>query len=422
MSTRDRGGADKMECFEAIRGLASLAVLLGHLLLAFWPDLVAGPGEIPASYPRLVRQLARSPLKIAFDSQFAVTVFFLLSGFVLSLSYFRTRSVEVLTAAAVRRYLRLMLPAAASVLLGYLLLKLGWMVNQAASRSMNEGLGTPTPWLALFYDFRPHFGHALRECVWDTFFTGRSTYNANLWTLSQELAGSFVVYHFLALFGNVRNRLLLYVVLAGVFVYSNRLFMLDFLLGMLLCDAYVAGQARRYRLPVLLAAPVALGGMYLVTLKPFGAYNWGWMMLDKNLCYEALGGTLLLGGVAFSPRLQRLFDSRVLTFLGKISFGLYLIHLLLICSLASGLYLLLNGKLGLSHHPAALLAAGACVPASLSGAWLMYRFVDRPAVAVGKILYRGVFQKKTRVCSAAPILAPLPIADDRSPAEIRKSA
>jgi peptidoglycan/LPS O-acetylase OafA/YrhL len=421
MSTRTRDGADKMECFEAIRGLASLAVLIGHLLLAFWPELYIGARNIPAGYPRLVRQFALSPLKIVYDSQFAVTVFFLLSGFVLSLSYFRTRSVEVLTSAAVRRYFRLMIPAAVSILLGYLLLRLGWMYNQAACRYMIEHVGGGYGWLALFYNFRPHFGHALKECVWDTFFAN-STYNANLWTMSQEFLGSFVVYHFLALFGNVRNRYLLYAVLAGAFVYSTRLFQLDFLLGMMLCDAYVAGQARRFRLPPLLAAPVALGGMYLVTFKPFGAYNWGWLMLDKNLCYETLGGVLLLGGVAFSPGLQRLFDNRVLTFLGKISFGLYLIHLCLICSLASGVYLLLNRGLGLAHHPAALLAAGSCVLASLGGAWLMYRYVDRPAVAVGKYLYQGLFEKKAVAPHAQPALAPVPVTDERSAGVIRKSA
>jgi peptidoglycan/LPS O-acetylase OafA/YrhL len=413
MSTPNRAGADKLECFEAIRGLASLAVLIGHLMLAFWPELYIGARDVPAEYPRLVRQFALSPLKIVFDSQFAVTVFFLLSGFVLSLSYFRTRSAEVLTSAAVRRYFRLMFPAAVSILLGYLLLRLGWMYNQAASRFLNEHVGGRFGWLAIFYNFRPHLGHALKECVWDTFFAN-STYNANLWTMSQEFLGSFVVYQFLALFGNVRNRYLLYAVLGGAFVYSNRMFQLDFLLGMMLCDAYVAGQARGFRLPMLLAAPIALGGMYLVTLKPFGAYNWGWLMLDKNLCYEAVGGMLLLGSVAFSPGLQRLYDNRVLTFLGKISFGLYLIHLPLICSLASGLYLLLGREFGMAHHPAALIAFGSCILASTAGAWLMYLYVDRTAVVVGKYLYRGLFERRA--------VGPLPVADDRDLVVNRKAA
>jgi peptidoglycan/LPS O-acetylase OafA/YrhL len=423
MATRNPAATEKMECFEAIRGVASLGVLLGHLIIAFWPHLYIGAREIPPTFPRFVRWFALSPFKILYDSQFAVTIFFLLSGFVLSLSFFKSRSTEALTSAAVRRYFRLMLPAAASILLAYLLLKLGWMFNRRACEYMTQSLGVPHTWLGLFYNFRPHFTSALKECVWDTFFAG-STYNANLWTMSIELAGSFVVYHFLALFGTARNRYLLYAVLAGVFIYSNRLFLLDFLLGMVLCDAYVATQSWRFRLPVLLAVPVALAGLYVVTLKPFGQFDWGWLKLEKNVCYETFGGVLLLGAVAFSPRFQRLFDNRVLTFLGKISFGLYLIHLCLICSLASGLYVLLCRKLGFAHHPAALVAAGSCIVASLTGAWLMYLTVDRPAIALGKLIYRGLFQKKARPEGDAegPAVTKLPAAEERGPTVLRKSA
>jgi len=418
------GGSEKMECFEAIRGVASLGVMLGHLIIAFWPNLYIGAREIPATYPPFVRWLALSPLKVFYDAQFAVTVFFLLSGFVLSLSFFRSRSAEVLTSAAVRRYFRLMMPASASILIGYLLLKLGWMYNQRACQYMTESLGVPHTWLGIFYNFRPQFGHALKECVWDTFFA-RSTYNANLWTMSIELAGSFVVYHFLALFGTARNRWLLYAVLSGVFVYANHLFLFDFLLGMMLCDAYAASRTWRHRLPVLLAVPIALAGLYIVSQKPFGAFNWRFLQLEKNPCYEALGGLLLIGSVAFSPRLQRIFDNRVLSFLGKISFGLYLIHLCLICSLASGLYLLLGRKLGLAHHPAALIATAACIAASLTGAWLMYLGVDRPAITTGKWIYRRLFQNKVATAADAlgePIITPLPVVDDRVPSLIRKSA
>jgi peptidoglycan/LPS O-acetylase OafA/YrhL len=418
-----KAGSDKMECFEAIRGVASLGVLFGHLIIAFWPHLYIGAREIPPTFPRVVRWFALSPFKVLYDSQFAVTLFFLLSGFVLSLSFFKSRSTEALTSAAVRRYFRLMIPASASILLAYLILKLGWMYNVRACQFMSERLGVPHTWLGYFYTFSPHLGHALKECVWDTFFL-RSTYNANLWTMSIELAGSFVVYNFLALFGTARNRWLLYAVLAGVFVYSKQLFLLDFLLGMMLCDAYMATQTWRHRLPVLLAVPVALAGLYLVSLKPFGTFDWRFLQLEKNPCYEALGGLLLIGSVAFSPRLQRLFDNWVLSFLGKISFGLYLIHLSLICSLASGLYLLLGRKLGLAHHPAALIAAAACLAASLTGAWLMYLGVDRPAIATGKWIYRRLFQKKAATVPDAtgePVITPLPVAG-HTPDVLRKSA
>jgi hypothetical protein len=89
----------KLLHLEAVRGLAACAVVLNHLLLAFWPVFAEDRSISPL-------------LKVTYKGSFAVAVFFVLSGFVLSLSFFRTRDVRVVTSAAVRRYPRLALPVA----------------------------------------------------------------------------------------------------------------------------------------------------------------------------------------------------------------------------------------------------------------------------------------------------------------------
>ena len=62
-------------CLDSIRGLAALSVLLGHLAGSF-------------EWPELIKVISLTPyLNIPFDGKLAVALFFVLSGFVLSLSY-----------------------------------------------------------------------------------------------------------------------------------------------------------------------------------------------------------------------------------------------------------------------------------------------------------------------------------------------
>ena len=344
--------------------------------------------------PPAVRWGVSALARLLIDGQFAVAVFFLLSGFVLSLSFFRTGSHEALSSAAIRRYFRLMVPAAFSILLAYALLKAGLMYNQRAARYMTESLGAPHQWLTFFYAFAPHFKDALRECFWDALFGPTALYNQNLWTLSVEFAGSFLVYGFLALAGNLRRRGLCYFVVGAVLVLTNHVLLLDFLAGMMLCDLYAANQARRrLTLPWPAAALLAAAGLGVNYIKLCGPLQLGLADVERRPCYEAVAAALLLAAVAFSPALQRPLRSRPLLFLGKISFALYLVHLVVICSLASGLYLLLRQGCGLRHSPAAAIASLACVGASMSAAWLMSLYVDRPAVAVGRYVYEHVFKR-----------------------------
>src|SRR5262249_28493613 len=134
----------RLEGLEAIRGIAALVVVLHHLAHTFWPGLLR----------------AHFPWRSAFDGSFAVTLFFVLSGIVLSFAFFERPSHQTLAAAAIRRYFRLTLPILTSVLLGYMLLRCGAFANGSAADAMGRA---PDQWLRHFYTFKPGIGDALRE-------------------------------------------------------------------------------------------------------------------------------------------------------------------------------------------------------------------------------------------------------------------
>jgi peptidoglycan/LPS O-acetylase OafA/YrhL len=387
-AARAEGG--KVECFESVRGLASFAVLVAHTCLAFWPAFYTKSGPLWDGYPGPVRWLAASPARALWDGHFAVSIFFVLSGFVLSLSFFRTGSADALTSAAARRYVRLMLPALASVLLGYGLVAAGAMHNQAAVRLMDATLGAPHGWLGQYFDFPPRLLTALRDGACDAFLTGASQYNPFLWTMPVELTGSFLVFAFLALYGRARGagRAVFYAAFALLFVYVRRFFLVDFLLGVAMCDLYVRNEAAwRRHLPAWAAVPVVLLGLWVVAAKPGDTTNPHDHAINHDYAHETVGAVLILAAVGLTPRLRRALEAGWLRFLGRVSFGLYLVHLAVICSAGSLAYLWLRQRLGLSHHAGAGLAALVCVVVSLLGAWAVYAVVDRSAITLSKWLY-----------------------------------
>jgi peptidoglycan/LPS O-acetylase OafA/YrhL len=114
---------------EGLRGMASLNVVIGHFLFVFFPYL----GNDIRPYPGLAAKywfeevLRFPPFTFFYPADAAVSVFFVLSGYVLTQNFYETGRNEVLRAAASKRYLRLVLPALVSVIFAWLLLDLAHM-------------------------------------------------------------------------------------------------------------------------------------------------------------------------------------------------------------------------------------------------------------------------------------------------------
>jgi peptidoglycan/LPS O-acetylase OafA/YrhL len=386
--------AHKLGCFEAIRGLAALAVVVGHFILGFWPGLYFRKGLGWDQSPSVVHALVRFPGKFLWDGHMAVSLFFVLSGFVLSLSGFRN-GAPALGSAAVRRFPRLMFPVAASILLAFTLMKLGVVCNQDAVRFMNDAQGLPhetdpnagpgesNGWLTHYYDFTPDLSSAVNEGAWGA-FTGTARYNLPLWTMQLELIGSFLVFGFLALFGKLRNRWLLYGLAGGLLFLTERHYLLDFVLGMALCDLWVHNQ-RTWRRSLPAAPALVLIGMGLFLVP-----------------WKLLAALLVVGATAAAPRVQRFLEARWLAFLGRLSFGLYLVHMPIFCSLGCGLYLGLCRGLGWSHVAGSLVAALASLVATILGAWAFAEVVDRPTVALTHRLDSWLFRPLAKIETAVP--------------------
>ncbi len=373
---------------ESLRGLAALVVVLVHLTFAFFPTCLP-----------LVEPLGT----------LSVRTFFLLSGFVLSISYFRRRERSVLAPAALKRYLRLMLPVCASILTAWALMEFGAFHNFEAAAAMGQPADA---WLNTQLTNKLTFGQALLQGTFGTFFqfSMGTTLNLNLWTMSIELAGSVFVFAFLALHSVTPKRWLSYTITALVLLAVPRrmgLYGLDFFAGVALCDFFILREhdGRTMRLPGGAAFGLAALGLII-------SYNTVRWTFDNSAPHalqlgeiSTLGGILLVGAASFCSPLRGFLEHSVMAFLGRISFPLYLFHDAVICSLGCGSYLKLR-EFHLSHLAAGLLATGTSLVVSILVAWLAYYLVERPAIQISAQFAKlclGLFSPRPKMPAQDPM-------------------
>ena len=332
--------------------------------------------------PASIRILLATPLSILLNGGFAVRIFFVLSGFVLSLSYFRKNKIEVVTSAAARRYPRLMLPALASVMFGWVLLKLGCYWNTEAAALMQQ----PPVWLSLWFNQDRTLLDALREGAFGPFFhyeTAR-TLNSNLWTMPWEWGGSLIVFSMLALFGWLRSRFVIYAIVAAVFYFMAWMFFIDFLAGLVLCDLFTRHEKTAKSISPVWPVIAVLSGLIFAGLLN----TWPGASGDSLHEYFApywptVPAVLIIGGIAFSSTLQRALEGRIMSFLGTISFPLYLFHLSIICSVTSGLYIYLRGA-AVSHIGSALISSAVTVLFLLLLSRALYFILELPSLFLAR--------------------------------------
>ena len=136
---------------------------------------------------------------------------------------------------------------------------------------------------------------------------------------------------------------------------------------------------------VLFALGAVLGGMPYDTVgTPYWpAYVWasGWLA-DPMLAAHRAGAMLIVVAALAWPPLHWLLVRPAFQALGRVSFMVYLCHVIVLCSLGSGLVLLLTPAWGYDAATAAALVA--TLAATLAVAAAMTRLVDAPATVMSR--------------------------------------
>jgi peptidoglycan/LPS O-acetylase OafA/YrhL len=308
----------RITAFDGLRGVAALIVVVFHYLCMLHPTLVPPMGE-------RVHWLVDTPVHILWNGSFWVAVFFVLSGYVMAAAAHRRR--DALMANSVTRYLRLALPATASCLLAYV-----WLAAfPHSAETLQQVQPAPSEWLNYTYQgpLLPA-GYAVADGMAGVFVRGYSRFNNVLWTMPIELFGSLAIF---LLYAVARERFRLLCLAAGgiaVVLWFSQAY-LAFVFGAALYEAN-----RRH---LLRALPAAIPVLALVAAVILGGPGQGahlrldlpdlpeaWHLGQSRGAVLSVAAGLLLFAVLTLPMLARILGHAIPMFLGRISFGLYLVH------------------------------------------------------------------------------------------------
>jgi peptidoglycan/LPS O-acetylase OafA/YrhL len=339
----------RLVMLDAIRGIASISVVLSHLHYT-------ARAETAFLDNPLFRGLV--------NSSFAVAIFFTLSGMVLSLQL-RKEPMGYIQ-FAIRRAFRLLPATIAAVTASYLIYVL-WQPEPVASRgAWFNDVSWPSG-----IDFTAYLGHlallgpvSLLRPLWSLVIEWRVSllFPIIVWLyITSPRLTPVAVIGFAVAFSTVKS-----IQVENPYTLTA-FYSAIFMFGILLAEYWKSAVVFFRRHPAVKLAAWVVCFYYLMILEQYDSFL-GWLT-------SGVAGTLLIALCMASPKARRFLKLRPLQFLGRISYSLYLCHMIVIG-------ILFRAMDGISP----LLIAVASIAISILIASLMQNWIEAPFVRLGKKL------------------------------------
>lgn len=326
----------KFSDMEALRGFAALGVIVYHFLHGF----------IPPAYERTGTGLddifaVDRPFLLAFiNGPFMVSIFFVLSSFVLTTRLVREPNRRAAVIAMMKRFPRLFPLTLIGSMLPAVLFAAGLMYND------HLGSIIQSPWLERWGGVRVSEGWpepSIIGAMVDSlllFESGLSGYNSALWTMKFELIGSLFAIVTALIFGD-RQRIwtdaaiTLGLGVAGLSIHP----LISICVATVFLTKYLSAPdlvLGRRTVGVLITSGLILGSTYKSLPEELLIDPWvRTQVLRIDWLMHGAGAMLVFLGVrgAASRRLQ---ESSLGRHLGRLSFPMYVLHLPIFASMGSG--------------------------------------------------------------------------------------
>jgi peptidoglycan/LPS O-acetylase OafA/YrhL len=334
----DAPSKSSTEYLDGVRGVASFIVFIFHFTHLKYPSTNTGYIH-SANHNLSIWQLPM--IRFVYSGAAMVSIFFVVSGYVLTHRYIQkmhrhefSTLYPSLTSLTFRRALRLFLPSLASCILSFICASAGIISipKKVNHKPFHHGI----PALIHYIDQESN------PWTWDSYMEGY--YNPQLWSIALEYRGSMVV--FLIVQGLAKSRTSIRMTVESAIVAHafahQRWDIALFTAGMLIAelDVFVHissarnATMRRMRTKALLITTMLIGIWLSGYPRDHGLDSFGYGFLGRVWPYGAyrrrfwlgLSAIMIVGPMPYLPFIQALLNTRLVKYLGKISFALYLVH------------------------------------------------------------------------------------------------
>lgn len=389
---------NRIESLDSLRGIAAMIVVIFHCLLSFSLFYEANYEFNFAN--RLVEIFTVTPLHTLWAGKESVFLFFVLSGFVLMIPFTNNKKPKY-SFYLIKRTCRIYIPYIIVMFISVVLTFLFWGYNNL------EGMSTS-------YENRWNHGVSLKSLIAYVAMINYDTANVNgvVWTLFVEMKISLILPLFLLILSKfnwkkglflsfIINTVLLVIVnfgvrnapflpLRAIFIFLNGVFEYNYLF---ILGAVLAKQ--RHELKKF--ESMKLSSKYLILLLSLILINSRWVayITDFQLALfentvASLGIALLFFVVLSTNRIDIFLSKKYLTYLGKISFSLYLVHIPVL--MLTTVFLSDFIPVWLAFCLVPIL----CIPV----AHLSYMCIEKPAMDMGRKVANRFESKKLKAKTA----------------------
>lgn len=376
----------RLEELDSLRGIAALCVVFAHILLIFPENKLF---HIIFEY---------SPLRILVAGQEAVILFFILSGFVLSLPFYKNSNISYLP-FLIKRTLRIYSPYLFTILITILCIQVFYKGNI-------EGL---SKWYNIMWNSRITTSSLLDHAI--LIKTFMSNLNPVIWSLVHEMRISIIFPFLMILIVKMNWKKgiifgvsfsLLSIILFSIFKIGND--GVDFINTLHYVSIFVVGAfLAKYHIMISGAIKktrkkskfLLLGfalGMYLYAKPSFIIENFIYPNIDPfyrtiiDSWFVAFGSVFLIVLAISSPIFSKVLSISIIKYLGKISYSLYLSHILVLISMFQLFY---------GQVPTVLICL-LSVTVTIFLSSLMYRYIENPSIQFGKVCSNKIKQYQSK--------------------------
>lgn len=384
----------RLKYLDGLRGIAALVVVFHHFMVAFFPSTYSGLDAHSHFWGfKYDVFVSHSFFNLFLCGNFAVCIFFVLSGMVLSRQFLITRDPSVLTEQAVRRYFRLIVPIFASVFIAFILVQADCFFHKPAAVLTKSDF-----WLGALWPHKYTVMQFLSIGLVDVLLRGENNMNNALWTMPIELFGSFLVFATLALTQYARRRFLIYGLLIFAHLWLQSYYYICFIAGIMMMDAGVnhikwATQWRPVPSFGILVFALLLGSFPSGDPMYIGDF-YSRFLLPVTACanlYHCIAAILLIAAIHNLAFMQRFLEAKPLLFLGRISFSMYLLHSLVLGSVI--MFTFLHIYPSVSYLRAVVIVLPLYLALTLFFSYFFSRYIDEKSMGISKSIYTRYFRK-----------------------------